>query len=361
MVAVVHADGNGVGKVFMNLWDRLVVPSEGEPTGDLNRRYVDQLRRFSLGLELLTERAFCDAYREVDKQTRGQSEGDSSKPEHLYVVPLVLGGDDVTFVADAKAALPLTKSFVERFLVATREPSFEGWSGLSDQQRADLETTFRLGASDEDRRSQGFGMGAGIAAVHRHFPVFTAYHLAEELTKSAKLTKQIDAAIGAIDFHVLFDSTVSTLDELRDLRAGPDLLAHGGPYLVGDPSFDPGDWSQWCSDHQLSVLVDRLQVEPSDCDDGADLEGPSASLMHQVRETVDRGTDGLDSLADSLKVRRRTAEAGVSQLNHSSVDDSFALYRRESTPGGSGKECSVTTVVDLIDVQEIGGKQCNLI
>ena len=60
-------------------------------------------------------------------------------------------------------------------------------------------------------------------------------------------------------------------------------------------------------------------------------------------------------------VRRRTAEAGVSQLNHSSVDDSFALYRRESTPGGSGKECSVTTVVDLIDVQEIGGKQCNLI
>src|SRR5262249_6837725 len=50
-LAVVHADGNGLGQVFVR-FDRY---ARG------NRDYVDRLRRFSLALDHSTEQAFCSA------------------------------------------------------------------------------------------------------------------------------------------------------------------------------------------------------------------------------------------------------------------------------------------------------------
>ncbi len=58
--AVVHADGNGLGQVFLN-FDKGFQMSFAQNPLEYNREYINELRKFSLALDACTERAFCVA------------------------------------------------------------------------------------------------------------------------------------------------------------------------------------------------------------------------------------------------------------------------------------------------------------
>jgi len=60
--AVVHADGNGLGQIFLNFND--YINCQDKSTLAKNRSYVDKLQLFSLALEDATENAFRQALRE---------------------------------------------------------------------------------------------------------------------------------------------------------------------------------------------------------------------------------------------------------------------------------------------------------
>ena len=138
-LAVIHADGNGLGVLVKNLAQ--IVDSIGKTEAIVN---------FSEALDRSTKSAFANAKKRT-KETFGDS---------LKIKALILSGDDMTAVCDADIALEFTKNFIEEFENETeREKSYIG---------------------------RKLTMCAGIAYCNEKFPFHYAVSLAEELCGVAK-------------------------------------------------------------------------------------------------------------------------------------------------------------------------------
>ena len=90
-LAVIHADGNGLGVLVKNLAQ--IVDSIGKTEAIVN---------FSKALDRSTKSAFANAKKRT-KETFGDS---------LKIKALILSGDDMTAVCDADIALEFTKNFI---------------------------------------------------------------------------------------------------------------------------------------------------------------------------------------------------------------------------------------------------------
>jgi len=202
--AVVHADGNGVGKVFTGL-SRLLWRSGDAFSNNLSR-WINGYREFSIALEDVTERALYVATKEVGARR---------------TFPILLGGDDITVELSADVA----RRFTETYLT-----SFETFS------KDAINVLKRIGVAEEDLPDR-FTAAAGIAIVKSHFPFHVAYDLALELIENAKSHKATDSgdSVSTFDIHVLYDSTSSGLDEVRQrLVSSEQRQLWGGPYSVSD-------------------------------------------------------------------------------------------------------------------------------
>ncbi len=115
-LAIIHADGNGLGEIFLKFHHHL--QSLGVIPEHFNRSYVDHLRKFSIALDISTERAFVTALSAFKPDKSGE----------IPVVPLILGGDDLTVVADGKYALP----FIHRFLQAFEQETQSSQTDVDD-------------------------------------------------------------------------------------------------------------------------------------------------------------------------------------------------------------------------------------
>jgi len=256
-LAVFHGDGNGFGSLFLNFQEYCGASS--------NRQYADRLRKFSQGLEHCAEEAFRGAL---------------AAAIHEKIVPLVLGGDDVTLIGEARAVYQVAKVYLEKF-----EQQTAGCPDVSEIAR----NAFRTGS---------LSASAGLAVVKPHFPFFEAYSLAEDLLRSAKdLRKDIPGGRGksppcsALDFHVVLDASVSNLETIRRrLRVG-DARLTARPYLVGENL--PSDWGRARSLAELqnrAVLVRRGRKG----DKGRPPELPSSQL-HDLREGLFLGREAADA------------------------------------------------------------------
>lgn len=181
-VAVLHADGNGLGAVFSDFAKALELADL--PSDD--RTWIDQFRRLSLAVEDITIAAFVAA-----------TDADP-------VVPIVLGGDDLTALLPGPAGWGFARRYLHEFEELAR--ASEPIAGLLPG---------------------GLTASAGLSFVKRHFPFSSAYRLAEELIASAKALKPDPA----IDFHVLYDSSLRSLDDIRSPSAANDAWHSAGPYL----------------------------------------------------------------------------------------------------------------------------------
>lgn len=139
-IAVVHADGNGLGNLIQKM--------DKTP-----------LKEFSKSLDDCTVNSAKEAFSEVVKNCGV----DEKTNKELYPFrPIILGGDDFTFVCKADDAVELTKRFIRIF----EEKS----------------------AKDENLNKNGgrLTVCAGIAFVKENYPMHFAYDLAESLCDLAK-------------------------------------------------------------------------------------------------------------------------------------------------------------------------------
>ncbi|MDY7024614.1 MAG: hypothetical protein SWJ54_25255, partial [Cyanobacteriota bacterium] len=210
-LAIIHADGNGLGQIFLKFQDYI-----GEDKS--NRNYIKKYRDFSLALDECTEAAFKKALDVFPNESKQESE------KVAPIVPSIIGGDDLTGVCDGHYALEFTRVFLQAFEEDT-------------QKKTEI----------SEIANQAFGVGrlsacAGVAIVKRHFPFSVAYELAEQLIKSAKevkrkVTKKEDENIpfpcSAIDFHILYDTGGVELSDIRDqLKPKSDTQLYNRPYVV---------------------------------------------------------------------------------------------------------------------------------
>jgi hypothetical protein len=207
--AVVHADGNGLGQVFTSLdksVKKLVHDNENGRQAN-GRDYVNCCRNFSNALDRISAAAFKKTVETIFLNDK------SFAP----VVPIVVGGDDLTVMMDGYMAIRFTKLFMEKFCAATG-------------QCEDVSKVLQANDSNINR----LGMCGGVCITKPHFPFSASYRLAEELTKSAKKVKKTGSDCIAIDFHVLYDSVVTSMDDIREKLAGEaeNFYRTAKPYAI---------------------------------------------------------------------------------------------------------------------------------
>ncbi len=174
-IAVVHIDGNAMGRRVEKLLDKAADWDEA----------CSLLRRFSSGVD----EDFTGAFQEtVDRLL--QCKPELKGQEYLPIRPIILAGDDVCFVTAGSLGLECAQMFLE---------------ALSS----------KINAGDR----KGYAACAGVALVHYKYPFHMAYNLAEELCSSAKRFGQsldTDGQISAMDWHIEFGQLKDGLREIRE-------------------------------------------------------------------------------------------------------------------------------------------------
>ena len=300
-IAVVHADGNRVGDVVSTIGS------------------VDDLTTFSAALSWATARALRSAVAEVV----GQSKDEEGNAPKQWLLPLVVGGDDVTLVCDARYAVTLTRAYLRHFERYTSfiptTPASKGIAGwINDALKRPYLTA-----------------SAGIAVVKPKFPFSSAYQLAEMLAREAKRGVK-DSNHGAqdrssYDLHILRDSVLSDLENMRP-KSGSALLS-----LVATPLLAPsgveavGPSSVWVKAHEDQAVIDQVE---SIARQGSKLSG---SEIRRLRTSMTQGLPAMEAVRERFAAR--AIDAG---------DDPYLLS--EEGPGGN-RLTRWPVVLDLIDIR----------
>ena len=228
-VGVIHVDGNGVGAIMRNLgksYDTLQSQLDSLKSAAYKckdnpcERDKDPFQWFVMEvnyrLDSVVKAAVAAAWKDVEDYAHGRQ----APP----VVPVLVGGDDLTVYVEGKFAIPFAESYVRHYEQLTGEDELLKQLAVV----AGAETAGPLTAS------------AGVAIVGRNFPFHIAYDLAEGLvSRGKKLGKKKDTVpCSTIDFHVLRDATVldpdDTLDEYKGRTQRPFLIGHYAPERIGD-------------------------------------------------------------------------------------------------------------------------------
>ncbi|MBF2056632.1 MAG: hypothetical protein IGQ45_05270 [Cyanobacterium sp. T60_A2020_053] len=247
-LGIVHADGNGLGQIFLNFYKY----------ANNNRDYIDKLRRFSLALDLCTQNAFQEAIKVFEDDGKRKIKKNKIK-KVLPVIPLVLGGDDLTVVCDGKKALEFTQKFLLAFEKETARDNLQDVGNIIKE------------ISEKALQSEGLSACAGIAIVKPHFPFSVGYDLAESLLKSAKTVKnnvQDEAnntvSCSALDFHIVYDSSGVNLKLIRDrLQLRDNTKLYKRPFVITplnqlDQATELS--KQWASFYHWDKFVDKVNL-----------------------------------------------------------------------------------------------------
>ncbi len=216
-IAVVHADGNGIGQQVSS------IKSIADP-----RHYIEAMRSFSesinqastAALKATLHRILPDPSRRIlhifhpllpDHGIDLQEDGDGGQII-LPFRPLVFGGDDITFVCDGRLGISLTLSYIRAFEEQTN------MRGVRATARA------------------------GVAITKTHYPFARAYALAEDLADSAKSVRG-EERVASLDWHFALSGVHGSLEDMRarevDVQAGRLTLL---PVTVGNNG-NLRDWS----------------------------------------------------------------------------------------------------------------------
>ena len=200
-LAIVHIDGNSMGERF-NQCNTLV-----------------ERTKLSKTVATVTKQAF---YKIVElaasiSPKKYLEEGiDVGSINHPYVPmrPIIIGGDDVTFVCHARLAVVLAQAFMKE---------------LENRSRAEL------GQLTKDKNDAAIYSCAGIAILNTSYPFFRGYELAEQMCAKAK-EKARKKPASWLDFIILHGEQAPTVDQIRQQEytsvKGGQL--HFGPYIASD-------------------------------------------------------------------------------------------------------------------------------
>ncbi len=198
-LAVVHADGNGIGALFAKLHQAGLTNHDYRATYGALSELVNTLGAHAMNAtveyatKLLKDRGFLDVVTYLDREAR------TERP-FFPLRPLVYGGDDMTFVCDARLAFALTPYLLQQF----------------EQQSQLLLADFVKRHRVPDLPTK-FTACAGVTIFKTHYPFARAYAMCEDLCQSAKnFSAEIaNKTVSAFDWQIAPSGRVYDLDTLR--------------------------------------------------------------------------------------------------------------------------------------------------
>jgi hypothetical protein len=313
LIGVVHVDGNGVGqKIKQWLADKVKTEAPDEA---VRREY----QQWSQAINELGERALqavvdrvCQAIKKKPDQKGNEVFQITGEPQGfgfelkkakegdacwLPLRPILLGGDDLTFVCDGRIALDLAETALSIF----------------EKSKVRL-----LGGN--------LSACAGVAMVRVHAPFARAYKLAERLCTSAKAMLRTEKLSGcAMDWHIGSSRPSESIAEIRERQYqsnGKELTCR--PYRLG-PGFDEVKNWRWLS----GTLLDDKEVG---------LRGGQWSKRRNkvkaLAEVVREGSEGVRASLESWQV----------------IDERLKLPEPIREDGFSGPRTPLLDALELLDL-----------
>jgi hypothetical protein len=193
-IAIVHIDGNSMGDRFKQL-------TSLETTKQLSKDVENAVKN---SFKTLLQKIVSELADPVKKEYLSlKPDGNKSI---LPIRPIILGGDDITFVCEGRMGIYYAKIFMEEFA--------------------------KQNVSD----GKPLSSCAGIAVIKTKYPFYKGYQLAEELCANAKSRRRELKDEGSwLDFHIAYGGFSGELKEIRDLHYQAPLgsLIYR-PYKLGD-------------------------------------------------------------------------------------------------------------------------------
>lgn len=198
-IAVVHADGNGLGAIVQTIGQK-----------------PDVLKAFSEALDQATCKSAQIAFEVFADE----------EYEKIPLRPIVLGGDDMTVIIRGDKAIAYTEAYLHAFEQQTKENLTEVCSHFPD-----------LLPEQKNILERGLTACAGIAFVKVNYPFHYAYQLAEMLCGVAKKDAKLfdpNHPQSCLKFHKVQDSFVESYQEIvaRELTPCAGYSFDFGPYYL---------------------------------------------------------------------------------------------------------------------------------
>lgn len=198
-MAVVHIDGNNLGKRIADWLKKQINKKDDESLMREYKNLAEALASLGKSAYQACEVAIMSAIPD-EKKVIGIPEAlcfdihdkDKSEKKYLPIRPILIGGDDITFVCDARVAFDATVQALKKFNTTT----------IEQFSQYDLDSTVTA--------------CAGIAIVPVHTPFIRAYEMAEELCSNAKdWIKNRNVKASALDWHI---GILSPGQKIKDFR-----------------------------------------------------------------------------------------------------------------------------------------------
>ena len=247
-VGVVHIDGNGVGAIMRDLGDAHRHAKEAgvcTTATEVKTMPDDDLQSFIMTVNKRLDNVVKDAialsWHEIQELTPKTT---------VPIVPVLVGGDDVTVYTDGRYAIPFAEAYIRHYEELTEKDELLKQLAVV----AGAKTAGPLTAS------------AGVAIVGRNFPFHIAYDLAEELVSRGKKLGKKPGTVpcSTINFHVLRDATVldpdDTLDEYKGRSQRPFLIGCYAPERIGDATTTSSEKAPTAKPQPLSSWARILQA-----------------------------------------------------------------------------------------------------
>lgn len=212
-ISIIHIDGNNMGVKFSKCKD------------------TQERKNLSLKVANIVQKAFRELIKSIIKEYDSKTYAkaldvkklvDEEGKKLLPIRPIIIGGDDITFICPARVGIEYAKRFIE----AVNKQEF-----LSDEQYERISQELRKDKNSM-KLSKTMSCCGGIAIVPLKYPFFRAYQLAEQLCSSAK-TKSRKDDNSLIDFAILYGDMTPNLEQLCHYQySASEGYLHYGPYSI---------------------------------------------------------------------------------------------------------------------------------
>lgn len=288
-IAVVHVDGNEMGTIF----------SACGNSAANNRDYIEKVGGLSDGIHEASQQAIAAMFAALSPRIKKKTEGEKDvwtvkeieqskldngqlKQFNLFqdekkmsaedrkpcwpILPLVYGGDDITFVCNGQLGLSLAEIYMKAFTRLTRNLS-----------GGPIQT------------------GAGVCIVKVHYPFRRAYQLSDTLAKSAKRfigDKNEKLKFSALDWHLSTAGLSGKLGSIRkqDYETPAGVLTMRPVYLEHT--------KDWRTLKNLNLLVARFNLDEN-----------LAGRRNKIKALRELLRDGGQSVREFLEYSRITLPA----------------------------------------------------
>lgn len=267
-IAVIHADGNGVGKI---------VQAIGKDS--------ESLKQFSEALDNVTKLSAQFAFNAVKERFNGS--------KIIPIRPIILGGDDITIICRANIAIDYTKAFISSF------------EENSKQQLGTLLTKNKLPFNC-------LTVCAGISYVKSSYPFHYGVRLADSLCSRAKNDAKKkenlvnELAPSCLIFHKVQDSFIEDYQTIieRELTTKDGATFEFGPYYLHDKK------NRWTIDNLINMTLKLNETNNGNAVKSHLRQWLSVRInnRNEAKQKIDRLKSILGNTATLFKLDEITSE-----------------------------------------------------